>query len=459
MKLTKTVQGHFYNWYSPSHYAYLTKDIKNDGVHIDTTEYPYLMDRAELEICGSLYNIDDWYLRVQGKYRSEVNLIIPEEIVFLDENGNEIIVLEKVPTQEDVPKSANEYFELSKKTFYDEKLRQEIRVIDGIKFINYAIKLEPRNEDAWLLKGKILKDATRFPNNSKKALRCFEKVIKLNPYNENALMESIKTHNRLGTICKHIEICNKVLEINPNNFEAWYWKGIILINEKQYKKAIDAIDKAIEKNSIFIDAWLNKGYVLALMGKFQEAFKCLDIAENLISPNDEVDLITIWYFRGKVYREMGEYNKAVECQDKCLECQDKCLGSFFNNIYRIEKAKTIEDKGDFSKALEVYDEILLDEDRTDFFTTMDEFLTKDHFWDIYSEDISRCYTKAKVDYHELNKLIENAMNDKDYKNALRYINRMIFMRNTQEDKRKKADIIGTIEKSKDDTCTCSVGTC
>ena len=320
MMITKTVLGHFHNWYSPSNYAYLAKDVGTEGVYIDATEYPYLMDRTEIEICGSIYNIADsnWYLRVRGKYLSEVNLIIPEEIVSLDEDGNDLI-LEKVPAQEDVPKSADEYFELAKKSFYDEELQKEIQAIDGIRFINYAIKLDPQNEEAWLFKGNILKNADRLPNYQTNALKCFEKVIELNPDNENALIGSMLTHSWQGTLDEHIDTCSRVLEINPDNYEAWYWKGVALYNKEQYENAIDAMDKAIEKNPKYIDARIDKGYVLALMGKFQEAFKFLDIAENIVSPNDETSQSCIWYCRGEVYREMGEDNKAAEWKDKSLE--------------------------------------------------------------------------------------------------------------------------------------------
>ena len=319
MELTKnkTISGNFISW-GASHYALIINKT-GDGIYIDTTEYPYLMDRAELEINGHSYHIDVWDFKVHGKYLPEARLLIPNKIVLLGETKNEIAELKKIPTQENVPKSAEEYFELSKKAFYNKNLHDETRIIDGIKFINYAIKLDPKNEDAWLFKGKILNDENILTNQRKYALKCFEKVLKLNPVNENALMESIRTHYWQGTLHNHVEICNRVLDINPNNYEAWFWKGVGLSGEMRYKKALGAIDKAIENNSEFIDAWIEKGQILPLLGRFQEAFECLDKAEKMISPNDEGAQTCIWHFREKAYREMGEYNKAMECHDKCLE--------------------------------------------------------------------------------------------------------------------------------------------
>jgi len=306
MTQTKTVQGHFISYWSPSHYAYVTNDEKVEGgngvwgVYVDIAEYPSLMNTAELEICGSRYFIDDWYLRVHGKYMDETNLMIPDKIVLLGETENEIAELEKVPIREDVPKSAVEYFELAMKSYYNEKLHHEDRILEGIRYVNYAIETDPENANAWLLKGRILKDA-QFPNNMKNALRCFEEVIKLNPVYENALMEYIVAHYWLGTLDKHIDICDRLLDINPNNYEAWYWKGVVLLGEREYGKAIVALDKAIKNNSSFIDAWMEKGYVLALVGEFQEALQCLDVAEKMISPTDDISRTVLWDFRAKVY--------------------------------------------------------------------------------------------------------------------------------------------------------------
>ena len=106
---------------------------------------------------------------------------------------------------------------------------------------------------------------------------------------------------------------DKVLEINPQDTEAWNNKGIALAQLGKLDKAIEAYDKAIEinpQNSLF---WSNKGTGLGQLGKFDEAIKAFDRAIE-INPQDS----DAWYNKGLALDNLNEYNEAIKANDKAI---------------------------------------------------------------------------------------------------------------------------------------------
>jgi tetratricopeptide (TPR) repeat protein len=85
---------------------------------------------------------------------------------------------------------------------------------------------------------------------------------------------------------KAIQFLNKAIEINPNSFIAWIYKGCIYKKLKKPDRAIECYDKAIELKNDFIASWYNKGMLLAQVSldQIEEAIHCFDEALK-INPN------------------------------------------------------------------------------------------------------------------------------------------------------------------------------
>ena len=56
-----------------------------------------------------------------------------------------------------------------------------------------------------------------------------------------------------------IKTYEKTIEINPNDSDAWYNKGVALGKLGKFNEAMKVYDKAIEINPNDSDAWYNKG--------------------------------------------------------------------------------------------------------------------------------------------------------------------------------------------------------
>ena len=78
-----------------------------------------------------------------------------------------------------------------------------------------------------------------------------------------------------------IECLNKTLALDPNNVEAYSFKGNALIDSNQYSEAIDCFDKIIELNPNECSAFYDKEFCLEMIknsknrkNSFKAIFSC-----------------------------------------------------------------------------------------------------------------------------------------------------------------------------------------
>jgi len=84
-----------------------------------------------------------------------------------------------------------------------------------------------------------------------------------------------------GEYKEAIKICNKVLNINPENADVWYNKGLALVSLEEFDEGIECYDKALEIDPENAVAWYKKGNLLDSLGKHKEAKECLNKAKAL----------------------------------------------------------------------------------------------------------------------------------------------------------------------------------
>lgn len=65
---------------------------------------------------------------------------------------------------------------------------------------------------------------------------------------------------------------------NEQDADAWYNKGVQLLDSGSSEEAIKCFDKALEINPRNADAWYNKGCSFYVPGRFDEAIECCDKA-------------------------------------------------------------------------------------------------------------------------------------------------------------------------------------
>lgn len=195
-----------------------------------------------------------------------------------------------------------------------------------------------------------------------KAIECYEIVLKNDPEfaltwnNKGIAFDNLGNHGEYP-IChkKAIECFNKVIKldkpIDDLTASAWNNKGISFDHLGNYKKAIDCYNKSLDHNSNYHKAWNYKGIAFCSLGKHNEAIRCYD--EGL-----KIDPTYKWFKinKGRAYHLKGEYSEAIHCFDEILNSDPDDEDAKLNKILSTIYLGTL-DKNEIE---ELYDQILKD---------------------------------------------------------------------------------------------------
>lgn len=74
---------------------------------------------------------------------------------------------------------------------------------------------------------------------------------------------------------------NKAIKLNPQNTEAYFYRGNVYDELGNYKQAIVDYNKTIKLNPVYIDAYLRRGFAYNNLGKLNEAMDNIKMAAKL----------------------------------------------------------------------------------------------------------------------------------------------------------------------------------
>jgi len=191
---------------------------------------------------------------------------------------------------------------ISKAFFESEELRKEFDIDEETFFVAEENKL--------YIEGDELFAKEKY----EEAIVCYNKAIEINPNNENAWGWKGNCLSSMQRYEEAIVCFNKIIELNPNDEYAWNFKGNCLLLMQRYEEAIVCLNKAIELNQNNENAWGWKGNWLSDMQRYEEAIVCYNKAIEL-NQNDE----NIWSCKGNCLLLMQRYEEAVVCLNKAIE--------------------------------------------------------------------------------------------------------------------------------------------
>jgi len=131
---------------------------------------------------------------------------------------------------------------------------------------------------------------------------------------------------------------------------AFYNRGELLLQSKDYARAIEAFDQALASNTTMIrwsDALLytytDKGYALIQMNNYTAAIQTIDQGLALYE-NDEM----LWYNKGFALFKLGNYQDALNAYDKVLQINNQSVPALNN------KGDTYFQMGRYQDAVDSY---------------------------------------------------------------------------------------------------------
>ncbi len=162
------------------------------------------------------------------------------------------------------------------------------RFEEALQAIDKAIELRPDDLSGLRIKTVVLEEALAAIDNCiavtdnsnakqkrdvlhEEALLTIEKVIELNPDDSNAWRERARLLNNCGHYEEALQAIDKYLQMHPDDSFAWKIKFSTLSGLDRNEEALQAIDKAIELSPDDSNAWLVKAYGLELLERYKEA--------------------------------------------------------------------------------------------------------------------------------------------------------------------------------------------
>lgn len=123
-------------------------------------------------------------------------------------------------------------------------------------------------------------------------------------------------YHKDGDVKKALKAYNKALKINPNNIEVYGSRGAAYFFLGEYQKAADDFGKVIENKPGEVSAYSALGATLAAAGQNQEALPFINYALSL-NPNKAEYYLS----RGSVYYALEDYENALNDYNIVLQLQ------------------------------------------------------------------------------------------------------------------------------------------
>lgn len=189
----------------------------------------------------------------------------------------------------------------------------------------------------------------------------YEQAIKIAPKFSYAIAEFSKFEFNRGHVHKGLELAKKAIEVEPDNYHAWFNYGICLKKNHQYHEAIDCLVKAKKLNPNHLPIYNELGRVYTFIGDFEKAeMEFMKALKDEKYPNYKHKIVTFqfladnysqWADSFRLRRDSkGEIEKlkqASEIISKALEIEtkDKLIWYLYRKIYKDLGIALSRDKG------------------------------------------------------------------------------------------------------------------
>ncbi|MEO9320332.1 MAG: tetratricopeptide repeat protein [Nitrososphaera sp.] len=181
----------------------------------------------------------------------------------------------------------------------------------AIIFYDRILEINPKHIVSLTRKGISCMKLRRIED----AKNCFNQVISIENDNVEAL-DYIERLNQLAETSDEVPEKGSSLkkETSDPKFSSFCEQGLRSFQQGDYSAAARYYGHAIKLNPENDDAWNYKGIALHEFGKYNQAIKCY---ENALELNPKYD--DAWNYKGLALYDLHKYNQAIKCYDKALE--------------------------------------------------------------------------------------------------------------------------------------------
>jgi tetratricopeptide (TPR) repeat protein len=176
---------------------------------------------------------------------------------------------------------------------------------------NKAIELNPKNEEAYYIRGL----AYAGKKDTGRAFDDYNRAIELNPKYVQAYLNRSVINLMKGNPEQVISDMCKVIEVNPGVPAAYYIKGAAYANENNMQQAISNYNEAIRLKPDYIEVYADRALAYAYKDKIDQA---------KIDPNSPAVYINI----GINKLNKADYDLAIADCNKAIEISPKYVNAY-----------------------------------------------------------------------------------------------------------------------------------
>jgi tetratricopeptide (TPR) repeat protein len=158
------------------------------------------------------------------------------------------------------------------------------------------------------------------------AAETFYKLAEMSPKDARIYYNTvINMYNSAKMPDKAAEAANKMVALNPNDPDALFNLGFMLVQMKKFKEAIEILDRVIELTPEMEYAHLNKGFSLYSLKQYKNAIQAYTNTVELFPENADA-----WMFLGMSYMQIKSWHMAVDPLNKSMELRPKSGNAYYN---------------------------------------------------------------------------------------------------------------------------------
>ncbi|WP_448563432.1 tetratricopeptide repeat protein [Trichothermofontia sp.] len=179
------------------------------------------------------------------------------------------------------------------------------------------------------------------------ALACYDEIIELQPDQAEAWHNRGTSLAKLKRFDEAIAAYQRATTLAPDYAEAWFNWGSILLSQKQPEAALRCYDQAIKYRPNYAEVWHNRGNALVQLQRYDAAIAAYERATE-INPNYG----DAWQNRGSVLAKVRRYPEALGCLDRAVDLKPQDVDLRFN------QANLLVQLEQYEAALAAYTEVV-----------------------------------------------------------------------------------------------------
>jgi|GEM_PF-6302160 len=174
----------------------------------------------------------------------------------------------------------------------------------------------------------------------------------------DVLWQQVRELQGIGRYVEALAILDQILQLQPDSFLAWYWRGDIFSRLGDYQTAISAYDDAIAIKPDYLLAWLDKGNSLYQLQRYQAAINSWQQALTLPATSDYQQQLVSTSIPKQIGRvllyDLQRYTDAISVYNQLVAIDGDVAANWLNRGTAFSQLSQYQDAiADFDQALQL----------------------------------------------------------------------------------------------------------